>query len=179
MSSFESTIQIGHYLSGIENLDDYYELARDLQRMYTALRNLEAGPVFDECGVRRKTPRSLSPRYWAWLAKYPSARLHFAADLRLIRPCLERAEQYVQDLVREQTGMCRLSSPVSVQLTGHPGKGIEPAQWSWSVLEAGLARGADINTLSEFNCECLSCSYWDKHTFLRGNTWARFGGARN
>jgi hypothetical protein len=102
---FDSIDAVGHYLSGVENLDDYYELARDMCRMYFALRNLEAGPVFEDYGVRRKTSRSLSPRYWAWLAKYPSARLHFAADMRLIRPCLERAEQYVQDLVMEQTGM--------------------------------------------------------------------------
>jgi hypothetical protein len=101
MSSLRGIAEIGHYLSGIENLDDYYELARNLMRMYFVLRNLGAEPVFEDYGVRRKTSRFLSPRYWAWLAKYPSARLHFTADIRLIRPCLERAERYVQDLVME------------------------------------------------------------------------------
>jgi hypothetical protein len=179
MSSFEGTTQIGHYLSGIDNLDDFYELARDLLRMYYALRNLEAGPVFEEYGVRRRVPRSRNVRYWAWLAKYPSARLHFAADMRLIRPCLERAEQHVQDLVMEQTGRSISSARVTARLTGRSGKGIDPYQWANAVLKAGHARGAEVDTFSEFNCECVSCSCWDKHTFLRGNTWARFGVARS
>jgi hypothetical protein len=125
MSSFEGTIEIGHYLSGIENLDDPYELARDLLRMYFALSNLEAGPVFED-DLRRRKPRSLNARYWAWLAKYPGRRLHFAADMPLIRPCLERAEQHVQDLVMEQTGVFDASMRVSARLNGRPGKGIDP-----------------------------------------------------